>query len=233
MSVFAGPEIPNSGLVLHLDAGNTRSYSGSGTTWADISGNGNNGTTTSMPTYSSGALTFDGATNFVSVASPITLGATSFTVSCWLKYTLSQTFIDIINNRDSATAYSGFLLTTDYVSKSGKIRVQLNNSTTVNSYTSSGATIADGTYKYVAVAVDRTSNVLSFYVNGALDATFNIATIGDITSTSNFVIGRDYAFNDPKAWFAGTISIVSVYSRALSQSEVSQVFVSSRSRHGV
>jgi hypothetical protein len=32
--------ISNSGLVLHLDAGNTSSYSGSGTTWNDLSGNG-------------------------------------------------------------------------------------------------------------------------------------------------------------------------------------------------
>ena len=34
--------IITSGLVLHLDAGNTASYSGSGTTWTDISGSGYN-----------------------------------------------------------------------------------------------------------------------------------------------------------------------------------------------
>ena len=31
------------GLVLYLDAGNISSYSGSGTTWTDLSGNSNNG----------------------------------------------------------------------------------------------------------------------------------------------------------------------------------------------
>ena len=36
--------IVTSGLVLNLDAGNTASYPGTGTTWTDLSGNGNNGT---------------------------------------------------------------------------------------------------------------------------------------------------------------------------------------------
>lgn len=42
MSVFANPNIVSSNLVLALDAGNPRSYSGSGTVWYDVSGNNNN-----------------------------------------------------------------------------------------------------------------------------------------------------------------------------------------------
>ena len=42
--------IITSGLVLHLDAGNTSSYPGSGTTWTDLSVNGYNGTLTNGPT---------------------------------------------------------------------------------------------------------------------------------------------------------------------------------------
>ena len=50
-------------LVVYLDASNNSSYSGSGTTWSDISGNGNNFTLTNGPTYASangGAIVFDG-----------------------------------------------------------------------------------------------------------------------------------------------------------------------------
>jgi len=36
--------IVSNGLVLCLDAANTKSYPGSGTTWSDLSSNGNNGT---------------------------------------------------------------------------------------------------------------------------------------------------------------------------------------------
>ena len=38
MAGFAGPNIVTDKLVLHLDAANTQSYSGSGTTWNDVSG---------------------------------------------------------------------------------------------------------------------------------------------------------------------------------------------------
>ena len=40
MATEIGPNIVNNGLVLSLDAGSTRSYPGSGTTWSDLSGNG-------------------------------------------------------------------------------------------------------------------------------------------------------------------------------------------------
>ena len=42
MSNLYGPRIVTDGLVLHLDAGNSKSYPGSGSTWYDLSGNGNN-----------------------------------------------------------------------------------------------------------------------------------------------------------------------------------------------
>ena len=45
-----------SGLQLWLDAGNASSYSGSGVNWNDLSGNGNNGTLVSSPTYYSSAI---------------------------------------------------------------------------------------------------------------------------------------------------------------------------------
>jgi len=37
-------KIVTNGLALFLDAGNNNSYPGNGTTWYDLSGNGNNGT---------------------------------------------------------------------------------------------------------------------------------------------------------------------------------------------
>ena len=48
MGVAYNSRIVTDGLVLALDAGNTKSYPGSGTTWTDLSGNGRNGTLTNM-----------------------------------------------------------------------------------------------------------------------------------------------------------------------------------------
>ena len=47
MGAYAGPNVIEDGLVFAIDAGNTKSYPGSGTTWSDLSGQGNNGTLTS------------------------------------------------------------------------------------------------------------------------------------------------------------------------------------------
>ena len=61
MSLNHSPAIVTDGLVLCLDAGNSRSYPKSGTTWTDLKGS-NNGTLLNSPTFSSsnrGEIVFD------------------------------------------------------------------------------------------------------------------------------------------------------------------------------
>ena len=53
--------IPTSGLLMHLDASNTSSYPGTGTTWTDLTGNGYNCTFTgTTPTYAGNVLDLAG-----------------------------------------------------------------------------------------------------------------------------------------------------------------------------
>ena len=73
MGAYSGPEINESGLILCLDAGNTKSYPGSGTTWTDISRNGNDGTLINMDSANldsanGGSLTFDGTNEYVTLS---------------------------------------------------------------------------------------------------------------------------------------------------------------------
>ena len=68
------PKIVTDGLVLCLDAANPKSYPGSGTTWYDLSGNGNHGTLINGPTYNSdnkGSIVFDGIDDYVSFTNPL------------------------------------------------------------------------------------------------------------------------------------------------------------------
>jgi hypothetical protein len=53
MSNLYGPRIVTDGLVLHLDAGNRKSYPGSSTAWNDLSGNDNHATLSTGPVFSS------------------------------------------------------------------------------------------------------------------------------------------------------------------------------------
>jgi hypothetical protein len=79
MAISGGPDIIQDGLVLSLDAADRNSYPGSGTTWFDLSGNGNNFTLFNGVGYSTangGSLTFDGTNDYA--ASTNNLNLTSY-----------------------------------------------------------------------------------------------------------------------------------------------------------
>lgn len=65
----ASSGIIQTNLVQHLDAANSSSYSGSGSTWSDLTSNGVDGTLINSPTYSSteggGSFFFDGTSEYV------------------------------------------------------------------------------------------------------------------------------------------------------------------------
>ncbi|MDB4396062.1 LamG domain-containing protein [bacterium] len=68
MSAHANPNIVTDGLVLIADAGDPKSYPGSGSTWYDRSGNGNNGTLTNGASWSSengGIMECDGIDDYI------------------------------------------------------------------------------------------------------------------------------------------------------------------------
>jgi len=84
MAGFTGaPPIVTDGLVFAVDAANKDSYPGSGTTWKDLSGNGNDGTLINGPTFNSangGSIVFDGSDDYVVFPHDSTLNVDSITV---------------------------------------------------------------------------------------------------------------------------------------------------------
>jgi hypothetical protein len=71
MALNYSPRIVRDGLVLALDAADKNSYPGSGTTWYDLSGNGNHATLYNGPTFSTsniGCFTFDGSNDYADVS---------------------------------------------------------------------------------------------------------------------------------------------------------------------
>jgi hypothetical protein len=83
MSLQHSPRIITDGLVLCLDAANKQSYSGSGNVWTDLAGS-NNGDLTNGPTFSSengGSIVFDGTDDFCDL---IYNWPSIFTISLWL-----------------------------------------------------------------------------------------------------------------------------------------------------
>ena len=88
MAFSRGPKIVTDGLVLYLDAANTKSYIGSGVNWNDLNKT-NVGTLTNGPTFDTegnGSIVFDGVNDFVNLTSAVNINNTNgWTASAWCK----------------------------------------------------------------------------------------------------------------------------------------------------
>ena len=218
MGIAYNPAIVTSGLVLALDAGNTKSYPGSGTTWTDLSGNGNNGTLNGA-TYNSangGSIVFDGSDDYATTSSSLVFSANAtMSVSCWFRtnlLTLDGAYFRRILN---FTNNYGILL----------------NSTSVGWYTNGASLIAPvniSTNIWYKVDYVYTGTQHQIYLNGNLQ---NTDTSSNAAINSILWIGRYYASNDGK--LNGNIAQVSIYNRALSAAEISQNFNALRGRFGI
>ena len=219
------------GLLLNLDAANPSSYSGTGITWNDLSGNNNHGTllannSGSLPVFQNGSLYFDGSTSYsyVSIASSVIPNSGSWTLSTWAK-SPSGGFSEMINTRD-ASSITGFLLT----SRGNGIRTQLNNPGVQQFEPNSNSTTMDNTWHLITITVDVSSNQMKWYVDDNLVNTIDFSA-GSLTGQGNFVIGWDYAWNAGGAeYFRGNISTVTVYNFVLSSSDISTNFNAAKSR---
>jgi hypothetical protein len=219
MSVFAGPEIVNSGLVLSLDAGNTKSYPGSGTTWTDLSGNGNIGTLTNGPTYSSvngGSLVFDGVDDKVSTNYKPS-GARSYFI--WVKFnslTHPSGFQLTGTQESNAYTYIGIQNGGDvyYYAGTATTGGNIGNPVTVNTWVNLGFVLfSDGSRRV--------------YKNG-IEIHYNTGGLGG-TATAEFSVGCiNNAYN-----VNGNIPQVSIYSKALTATEIQQNFNALRGRFGI
>ena len=70
MALAHSPRIVRDNIVQYLDAANTKSYPGSGTTWTDMSSRNRDGTLTNGPTFSTdnlGCFNFDGSNDYVNL----------------------------------------------------------------------------------------------------------------------------------------------------------------------
>jgi len=216
--------IVTDGLVLWLDAGISPSYSGSGTTWTDLSGNNNNGTLTNGPTYSSsngGSIFFDGWNDYVNFPYTLLSGTGNFSVSVWLKSSASTVGGNVFGN------YPAGNLEIFYGTR--YIGMWLNNFSTYLGTAPWNTTLPEFTTNFTQiVALRKNTNETEFYINGVLAKTgLSNSTIG---SVNDFRMATNTSGSET---FIGDISQVSVYNRALSAAEVLQNYNAQKARFGL
>lgn len=226
--------LPTNGLQLYLDASNPASYSGSGTTWYDISGQGYQATINSGMTYSSnnhGVFNFDGSVNaYGQIGSGFGYDySAGVTINVWANFTTGigawERLIDFGNGPGGADGYNLILcrredtsevnttvdgVNADYLDP-GRMSITWDGWAMYTLY-------ADGTYwkQY------KNGQYYSFQINSNLPAT--------VTRNLNY-IGRSNWEAD--AYYTGSMSVIQLYNRALSESEIAQCYEYFKGRYGL
>ena len=228
--------IVNDNLLLHLDAANKNSYSGSGTVWTDLSGNGYNGTLTNGPTFNStnsGVLVLDGTNDYISV------NVNSFIRSNSSAYTFSSFFR--LSASDGAAPFSLMTYPNDNNNNDGfwqhlnlgnwLWRVEDNVSGEFGGNVEAPSTFVTNTWYNVTVVVK--TNTLIFYRNGTLintiNTTFNWANLRT-DGTAYLYIGTGYGEN---YFLNGYIANMLMYNKELSSTEIKQNYLAQKSRFGL
>ena len=230
MSAFSGPEISNSGLVLHLDAANSRSYPGTGTTWTDLSGRGNSGTLINGPTFNTsnnGSIVFDGINDYVSNSVSLASGQQKYTISAWWRTTANNRVQVVWEQNNSSVTTNNraalLLLNTNWGFNGQGNDAHDKVPVRINQWTNG------------VITVDTTlvSNPIKIYENGLLYWQGNTGLGASSLNLGASVagIGRKIPSNDE--YFIGNIAQVSIYNRDLTATEIRQNFEATRDRFGI
>lgn len=235
MAVGYNPRMITNGLVAYWDAGNTKSYPGSGITWTDIIGN-RAVTLYNGPTFSNNKLVFDGLDDHGGGAADIkwtpdgSIGYSTLTIEVWVK--TSDTAGNFYSKPWNGSGQYNIRVAVDALylhSFSGSTGL------------SHPTTLSDGNWKQVVCWMNATQ--FGTYVNGGLFSSSanhglsgGAGDIGDLNLVTSFMslypYGAGWAGN---ASFSinGEMSNVIVYNRVLSVSEIKQNFNALRGRFGI
>ncbi|MCB9988799.1 MAG: hypothetical protein H6868_05605 [Rhodospirillales bacterium] len=227
----AGPCNLTMGLVGHWKLDET-----SGTIAADSSGNGNNGTMAggldatndSVPGKIGTALDFDGVDDYADFGDINALNfgpSDDFSIVLWIKTPstnqpdTASTSNTIINKWNSTAAYPfGVRYYNHTHPGSGKYWIGRYDASN-NPATTTSSTYNDDQWHHLSFV--KNGGTLYLYMDGLLDNTVTDTTTGSMANTNHFTLGQRANGVYP---YKGQIDDVRIYNRALSSSEIGQLY---------
>jgi hypothetical protein len=249
MSGIIGNNIVRNGLVLHLNATDRKSYPGSGTIWYDRSGNNNHFTLYNSPTFNSsygGELRFDGVNDYARNRNNTIINsiAANGTVEIWYRSydnsfgsTNYSRLISIANDTGTGsdtTSTTG--ANNDYTTFFCLARNILSNYFILvyknSSFIGSTALSTNDNAYYQSIFSWSTSGAnmtFNHYVN-AINQTTNTYALSNFSGANNITIGMNCngAVSNVAEISKMACSIVRLYSKTLSQTEITQNFNATR-----
>jgi hypothetical protein len=229
------PAVPvTTNLVLYYDPSNLSSYSGTGTTINDLSGNGLNGSMSGI-TYTSPYFSYNGTSSQVRVADNPLLepGSGDWTMEVWVNQSVLGNDV-VLGKFDNGgltidVSYSIRTTNTTYYAQLGSGSGS-GSSLFVNS-TNYVGTIGTW-YQIVYVFSNVASNTLETFVNGVSIGSVSHSLASILNSTNPLYIGS-YNGGEFAQWFDGKIGITRLYNTSLTSSQVLQNFNADKSKYGL
>ena len=222
-----GPKIVTDGLALSLDAADENSYSGSGSTITDlVTGNTGSILGSPAPTFSSGSFHLNGTSNYwdiSSLVSNIDFTSNEASVVIWLKLDVAT---PAAGNQTGIFNLSSDTGNSHYVWTDSKAYLYGFRSARVESITvSSSVTRTD--WHMISVTTTPGNNGWKFYQNTEL--------VKQTTGESSIDIGASSFIGKSSAsrYLDGYLASTSIYNKALSSTEISQIYGNLRSRFNV
>lgn len=223
------------GKVLHLDAGNAASYSGSGSTWTDLSGNANNATLIDSPVYTAGGggyFTFDGVNDRANIDldSSLVLNDDNHTLSFWFNLSAAptNTYGHVIH-RFLGNPNRGYFMC---IRVGGSVQFNegyLNNEGVYSNLSNiSPSTYVDSNWHLAVATVDVTEKRSRLYVDGAQVHT-SVYT-GNLLNYDTDLLISGY---NTSTRFLGGLGEIRIYNRSMTADEVSHFYDTTKARFGL
>lgn len=236
MGTTYNANIVRNGLILYLDAANIRSYSGTGTSWADLSETGIGGTLVNSPSYTSnnkGGIVFDGLNDYVQVPYNSILAPTlGITVSAWVSTNWQTTSSVRIASKTEGGGWN--LAINDVGAGLLSFAIMINGSyrfATVNK-----TTVSAGFHNIVGTCDARYVNLyIDSVLVGTADRGVTFPQTITYSNNNSLIIGAEASGGTSPAgqYINATISNFSMYNRALTPTEIQKNFNALRGRYNV
>lgn len=233
MASYVSGNLVTDGLVLYLDAANTKSYTSGSTIWNDLTINGINGTLINGPIFNNqnmGGIIFDGGNDYINFGNPSQLNFTgSMTCCCWFYRSNSVTTNLRLLSKGGAGASAsenGFSFFGSNTSLSWSVT---NNA--VRTIINTGEILEINKPYYIVGIVDKNLNQSLLYLNGLFLTSSTLSNSGTMVGAATFEVGRASTLSSLN-WVGGVYG-VQIYDRPLSQQEITQNFNSIRGRYGI
>ena len=205
--------IVSNGLQLNLDASNPGSYSGTGNTWYDLSGNNKHGTLMNSPTYdaASGSIVTNGTNQYISIPL-VSTANTNITMQAWVYVNLNTTGT-FIKNGTTSSGYSIGIGNGAYDQVGSNVVMLLYG----RGWIGSGVSYGTAGWKLVTLTLDGSSTAKA-YVNGTLIGTYTWTT----PTVPSGPLNLGASIGDQGFYYNGKFAAAYFYDRALTLAEITQ-----------